>query len=128
MIHDLSTQKGRNAYVDAMSNSKTIYQLMSTDLLMGDEETLSKLYVHWDNKMVRYITTDFDGANHQYFNSTKHPEDLTEDERYRVLSCTLSKFDKDEIVNYNDLFLQGEFIETSNIPKNYTLSEEWLNY
>ena len=106
----------------------TLFQLLSTDLLLGDNETLSKLYVWWNNEKVLYITTNVDGSNHQYFESTKHPEKLTSDERYRVLSSVLSTFDKDEIVNYKDLFLQNEFITESNIPNKYTLSEEWLTY
>lgn len=105
-----------------------VFQLLSSELLMGDEERPTKLYVQWDNEKVRYITTDLDGSNHQYFESTKHPEQLTDEERHRVLSYCLSSFNKDEIVNYNDLFLQGEFITEANIFKNYTLSEEWLNF
>jgi len=107
---------------------KAIYQLLSTSLLMGDDETPSSLYVKWNREQVDYITTDADGTNHQYFKSTVHPQDLSEDERHRVLKYCLGTFDKDEIVNYNDLFLQGEFIETSDIPKGYTLSDEWVNY
>jgi hypothetical protein len=106
---------------------KLTFNLLSTSLLMGDEERPSKLYVSWDTSEVRYISTDADGTNHQYFESTKHPEKLSSEERYRVLRYTLARFSEDEIVNYNDLFLQGEFITTSNIPKSYALSEEWIN-
>ena len=106
---------------------ENVYQLLSTDLLFGEEEIQSKLYVNWDNDKVFYITTDLDGSNHKYFESIKHPEQLTDEERQRVLKYCLGTFDKDEIVNYNDLFLQGEFITDSNIPKEYSLSEEWLN-
>lgn len=105
-----------------------IFQLLNENLLLGDNETQSKLYVHWDTNKVRYITTDMDGSNHQYFESTIHPEQLTDEQRYKVLSYCLSSFDKDEIVNYNDLFLQNEFIIESNIFKNYLLENEWLNY
>ena len=56
------------------------FQLLSSELLMGDEERPTKLYVQWDNEKVRYITTDLDGSNHQYFESTKHPEQLTDEE------------------------------------------------
>lgn len=105
-----------------------VYQLLNNDILLGDNETQSKLYVKWDNDKVHYITTDLNGSNHNYFESTKHPSQLTQEERYRVLSYCLGKFDKDEIVNYNDLFLQNEFITESNIPSEYVLSEEWLNY
>jgi hypothetical protein len=94
---------------------------------MGDEERPSKLYVSWDTSKVRYVSTDADGTNHQYFESTKHPEKLSSEERDRVLRYTLARFSEDEIVNYNDLFLQNEFITVSNIPKNYVLSEEWIN-
>lgn len=107
---------------------KNIFQLLSADLLLGDEETPSKLYVKWNREKVEYITTDMDGTNHQYFKSTKHPQDLTEGERHRILKYCLGSFDKDEIVNYNDLFLQNEFITEANIFKDYSLSEEWLNY
>ena len=110
------------------SNKANIFQLLSNDLLLGDEERPSKLYVKWDNKKVEYVTTDLDGSNHQYFESTIHPENLNEEQRFRVLNYCLSSFDKDEIVNYNDLFLQNEFITEANIFENYELSEEWLNY
>ena len=107
---------------------KAIYQLLSTSLLMGDDEIPSSLYVKWNKNQVDYITTDADGKNHQSFKSTVHPQDLSEDERHRVLKYCLGTFDKDEIVNYNDLFLQGEFIKTSDTPDDYILSDEWLNY
>ena len=103
-----------------------IYQLSNSEIELGDNETPSKLYVNWDNDKVRYITTDFDGTNHQYFESTVHPEKLNKEQRYRVLHYCLSDFDDDEIVNYNDLFLQNEFITEGNTPKNYKLTEEWL--
>lgn len=105
-----------------------VYQLLNDRIELGDEGRPSRLYVNWDNVKVRYITTDIDGSNHQYFESTIHPEKLNSEQRYRVLSYCLSSFDDDEIVNYNDLFLQNEFIIESNIPSGYKLSEEWLNY
>ena len=109
--------------------SKTnIYQLLSNDLLLGDNEVESKLYVKHNNQKVSYITTDLDGTNHQYFESTKHPQNLTKEERGKVLDYCLGKYNEDEIVNFNDLFLQNEFIIESNIPKKYELSETWLNY
>ena len=110
------------------TTGKQTYQLLSCDLLMGDNEIQSKLYVNWNNEVINYITTNLDGTNHQYFQSTKHPSQLTDDERCRVLRYCLSSFNKDEIVNYNDLFLQNEFIIESNVPKSYELSEEWLNF
>jgi hypothetical protein len=107
---------------------KKVYQLLSTDLLLGNEETESKLYVRWDNLKVNYITTNLDGSNVKKYVSTKHPQNLTEEERYKVLDCTLSSFDNDEIVNYNDLFLHFEFIEEIENEEEYILSEEWLNF
>lgn len=109
---------------------KKVYQLLNSDLLLGDKEVESKLYVNWDENKVFYITTDLNGENHQYFESTKHPENLTNEERFRVLDYCLgnNNYDKDEIVNYNDLFLQSEFIKQSQTLKEYSLSEEWLNY
>lgn len=104
-----------------------IYQLLNSSILYGEKEEKSKLYVKWDNDKVFYITTDLNNTNHKYFESTKHPENLTDEERHRVLKYCLGRFDKDEIVNYNDLFLQGEFIINSNTPNDYVLSEEWLN-
>ena len=109
---------------------KKVFQLVNDNFLLGDNEVESKLYVCWDYRRLNYITTNLDGTNHQYFSATKHPESLDEEERYRVLIYCLGSFDKNEIVNYNDLFIQNEFImtlEPSNTFKNYTLSEEWLN-
>lgn len=107
---------------------EVIFQLLNSELLLGDNETPSKLYVNWNNEKISYITTDLDGNNHQYFESTIRPEKLNDEQRYRILKYCLSNFDKDEIVNYNDLFLQNEFIIEANIFQNYSLSEEWLNY
>jgi hypothetical protein len=103
-----------------------IYQLLNTEIELSSNEEPSKLYVNWDNDKVRYITTDLDGNNHQYFESTVHPEKLNKEQRHRVLYYCLSAFDENEIVNYNDLFLQNEFITESNRPKKYSLTEEWF--
>jgi hypothetical protein len=104
-----------------------IFQLLNNEVLLGDNETPAKLYVQWDNNTVRYITVD-ENNNVLFYESTKHPQDLTDEERHRVLSYCLSSFDKDEIVNYNDLFLQFEFVEETEQFEEYSLSEEWLNY
>jgi hypothetical protein len=102
-----------------------IYQLLNSEIELGDNETPSKLYVNWDNDKVRYVTTDLDGTNHQYFESTVHSEKLNKEQRYRVLRYCLSVFDENEIVDHNDLFLQNEFIVESNIPKKYSLTDEY---
>ncbi len=102
------------------------FRLLNNEVLLGDNEIPSKLYVNWNTNVVNYIVTDMDGTNHQYFQSTIHPEKLTSEQRYKVLSYCLSAFNEDEIVNYNDLFLQGEFITEANIFKNYILTDEWL--
>jgi len=103
--------------------AKKAFYLLSNSILLGDNEIQSNLYVNNDNGEIKYITTDAKGGNHNYFKATKNPEHLSEDERYRILHYCLSSFDKDEIVNYYDLFLQNEFIVESNIPSNYTLNE-----
>ena len=103
------------------------FRLLNNEILLGENENPSKLYVHWDKDKVRYITTDIDGSNHNYFESVVMPENLTDEQRHRVLNYCLSNFDKDEIVNYNDLFLQNEFITEANIFKNYSLTDEWMD-
>ena len=99
------------------------FRLISDTLELGENGTPSNLYARWDTEKVQFITTDLNGSNHNFFESTKHPEKLTEEERHRVLDYVLGhgSYPKDEIVNYNDLFLQGEFITEANIPQNYIL-------
>lgn len=98
------------------------YKLIG-DTLMGDKETPTLIYATWNNQKVKYITTNGDGTNHQYFESTKHPEKLSGEERHRVLHYRFGDdFDKDEIVNYEDLFIQFEFIQVADIPQEYSLS------
>jgi len=105
-----------------------IYQLLSNEIELKDNTETSKLYVNFNNNnnKVMYITTDFDGGNHQYFESVIHPSKLNKEQRHKVLQYCLSDFDDNEIVNYKDLFIQNEFITESNIPKGYKLTEEWL--
>jgi|APGre2960657404_1045060.scaffolds.fasta_scaffold14902_3 hypothetical protein len=91
------------------------FELLTTSLELFDtEEGTASLYEqHYfvdGVKIINYTTIDEHG-NERYWESTKDPEELTRDERYRVLDYTLSAFDDDEIVNYYDLFLQGEFIK-----------------
>lgn len=90
---------------------------------MAGDDTTSKLYVNWDTEKVRYIVTDPSGGNHRYFESIVHPENLSREQRHRVLNYCLGAFHEDEIVNYNDLFLQGEFIKEGVLPKAYALSD-----
>ena len=105
---------------------ENVYQLIREGMLLGETEIESRIYCRLDSEVVRYITTDMDGSNHNYYESTKHPLNLNDEERYRVLEYCLGRFDEDEIVHYEDLFLQGEFIIESNIPKNYELSDKWF--
>ena len=94
-----------------------IYQLLNSEIELGDNETPSKLYVNWDNDKVRYITTDFDGTNHQYFESTVHPEKLNKEQRHRVLHYCLSDFDDDEIVNYKTYSFKMNLLQRVIYPK-----------
>ena len=64
-------------------------------------------------KTIEYKTIDRNG-NERHWVATKDPEKLTDDERRRVLDYCLGVYHEDEIVNYTDLFLQGEFIKEIN--------------
>jgi len=93
----------------------TQFELLSTDVELSDEDEgvvslFEQHYYVFGVKVINYLTEDKDG-NKRYFEVTKDPEELTRDERHRVLGYSLSTFDDDEIVNYYDLFLQGEFIK-----------------
>jgi hypothetical protein len=89
------------------------FELIRTDVELFDTDTTADLYErHYfedGKKVVKYITEDLSG-NKRYFEATKDPELLTDEERRRVLEYCLGSFEHDEIVNYIDLFLQGEFI------------------
>ena len=77
----------------------------------GEEAVLyERHYFKEGSKVIEYYSKDSTGAIRNYV-ATKDPEKLTVEERHRVLDYTLPKHDEDEIVNYLDLFLQGEFIE-----------------
>ena len=86
-----------------------IYQLLSNEIELKDNTETSKLYVNFNNNKVMYITTDFDGGNHQYFESVIHPSKLNKEQRNKVLQYCLSDFDDNEIVNYKDLFIQNDY-------------------
>lgn len=96
------------------------FELLSDSVELADasEGTVSLYERHYfkgKEKVVEYITEDEDG-NKRYWEATKDPEALTREERHRILDYCLSSFDEDEIVNYLDLFLQGEFIKETNKP------------
>jgi len=92
---------------------KEHFEIIHEEIFMhGDEGETDPvvLFCSHENKVIKYITLSREGVirNHE---SIKHPEHLTTEERHRVLNYCLSSFDKDEIVNYNDLFMQGEFVK-----------------
>lgn len=76
-----------------------------------DDEEPNNLFCYHTKDKVEYITENEQGKLRFYI-ATKHPENLTDEERHRVLEYRLGRnYDKDEIVNYVDLFLQFEFVE-----------------
>lgn len=89
------------------------YDILSDSVELADRRTVTLMERHYfndDQKIIEYATIDENG-NTDYWVATKDPEKLSREERHRVLNYSLSSFDDDEIVNYLDLFLQGEFIE-----------------
>ena len=61
------------------------------------------------------------------FKSNTSIEELTDSKRHEILEYNLGKnFPKDEIVNWNDLFMHGEFIEEVKLP-NLKTEEEILS-
>ena len=110
---------------DAVTKSNAVYQLLNEGVEIAGREGITKVYVNWDSEKVRYISTNADGEGRRYFESTVHPEKLSKEQRHRVLHYMLSRFDDDEIVNYNDLFIQGEFITEGVVPEQYELTEHW---
>ena len=93
------------------------FKLINTDIELFDTGKTVDLYEqhHFEGgkKVVKYMTEDLDG-NRRYFEATRDPELLRGEERHRVLDYCLAKFDEDEIVNYSDLFLHGEFVKEMN--------------
>lgn len=92
---------------------KVNFELIGTDIELNDSEGVVSLYErHYfvkGTKIIEYYTLDSSG-NKREWEATKDPESLTTDERHRVLDYCLSSYDKDEVVNYKDLFMQGDFI------------------
>ena len=90
------------------------YKVLSSSVELQDQEgEVTLLESHWfegGKKVISYITED-DCGRQRYWRALKDPEKLTDKERHEVLSYCISEFDDDEIVNYLDLFLHGEFIE-----------------
>lgn len=92
---------------------KEHFEIIHEEIFMHDDQGEKDpvvLFCSHENEVIKYFTVSTEGILRN-FESTKHPEHLTDDERHRILNYCLSSFDKDEIVNYNDLFIQGEFIK-----------------
>ncbi len=100
-----------------MSETRTHYRLLETELELHDEATngavdlFERHYFRDGEKVVEYKTVRASDGQTRYWVATKDPEDLTDEERHRVLRYCLSSFNDDEIVNYKDLFIQSEFIK-----------------
>jgi len=93
------------------------YTILSTEIELSDElEGVVSLFEKHNFvggvKEVKYYTLNDKGVK-RFWEATKDPEALTEDERHRILDYCLGKggYDSNEIVNYHDLFLQSEFIK-----------------
>lgn len=92
------------------------YRLIHDEIFLhGDvgESNPVQLFCAWNTEKVIYVTLDKNGERRNW-ESIKHPEKLNQDERFRVLNYCLSSFNKDEIVNYTDLFMQSEFVKEIN--------------
>jgi len=96
------------------TKDKPNYELIHSEVeLFGSDKVAELYHRHYFQdgvKIIEYYTID-DGGFVKFWKATKDPDKLNDDERHRVLGYILSSFDDDEIVNYTDLFLQGEFIE-----------------
>lgn len=91
------------------------FELIGIDIELHDDNSgvvslFENHYFENGRKIIEYYTLDECG-NKRFFQATKDPEHLTDEERYRILDYCLSSFDEDEIVNYHDLFIQREFIK-----------------
>ena len=102
-----------DAEVNLYGNGK-LFDMIGTEVLMdtkNNPEEPNNLYCSKNtSESVEYITENLEGKL-RFFKSTVHPENLTDEQRHDILNYCLSSFDKDEIVNYNDLFLHFGFIE-----------------
>ena len=97
------------------------FNLLSTEIELADQPTgavslYERHYFINKTKVVQYRTEDENGS-HRYWEATRDPETLTNEERHKILEYCLSSFDDDEIVNYHDLFLHGEFIKETTLQK-----------
>lgn len=96
---------------------KLDYNILGTDIELIDSDdsvTLSERHYFNENKqmVIEYQTEDSKG-NVRQFMATKTPENLSPDERYKVLDYCLGlgNYDDNEIVTSLDLFLQFELIK-----------------
>jgi hypothetical protein len=93
------------------------FKLINTDIELFNTGKTVDLYEqhHFEDgkKVVKYMTEDLDG-NRRYFEATRDPELLRDEERNAILDYCIGEHHDDEIVNYSDLFLHGEFIKEIN--------------
>lgn len=92
------------------------YNLLATDVETSTSDSVSVYERHgFENSefYLEYLTTDNQTGEQKYYTSTVNPETLTDDQRHEILDYCLGvrMYDKDEIVNYLDLFLHGGYIK-----------------
>ena len=111
MIHDLSTQEGRNRYVDAMSsNPKKESQIISLEAELSDDQIEDNFWEVLFKDGIFTATSNADGKIRK-FKLLKTPEQLNDDERYDVLHYNLSKVTKEDKVTLKDIFIHAEFVK-----------------
>lgn len=94
------------------------YNLLATDIETSTSDSVSVYEKHGFNNRefyLQYLTVDNTTNEKRHYAATVNPETLTYDQRREILDYCLGEkmYDKDEIVNYLDLFMHSGYIKES---------------
>lgn len=76
----------------------------------NDDVLVYERHGYTDNGFLIEYSVRKGGEEVERYECTKNPEQLADLERYEVLDYVLGEYDKDEIVNYLDLFIHGKHL------------------
>lgn len=92
------------------------YKRINDAVFIGGDDAPYELFLNEYAAMANYIATREEIL--RTFIILKHPQDLSAVEKDRILSYCIGDDYKKGKVNYNDIFLQGEFIQELNSTGN----------
>lgn len=86
------------------------------DMIELNDRNDGEVNLYLNDTLIRpsYLTKNPETGEVREWESSKHPDELNDEEKHRVLVYVLGRYNKNEKVDYSDLFMQGEFIREVN--------------